>query len=484
MISLARKASLTLPGGVVAPRYDLRAIKPGIVHIGLGGFHRSHLARYVHDLMEIDPDALNWGIIGSGLRESDAPLLRALERQDGLYTLVERDGDGETRSVIGSIVRVIDASASTAALIEAIARPQIRIVSITVSEAGYHLDPATKTLALDAPAVRHDITGPRPPRTMPGVLVEAFRQRRDRGMPAFTALSCDNIQHNGRVLRGAVLTLAEQTDAALASWIAENGRFPSAMVDRITPVPVRGEIEALSSKTGIADEVAVFSERFRQWIIEDDFAADRPDWSKVGARFVQDVVPYEAMKLRLLNASHLAIAGLGALRGHETVEQTMGDASIRRYMQRLMDEEIGPLLAPVPGVDLAQYKATLLARFANPAIRDTVRRINTDAPINLLLDPLRDALAAGAPVSVLALGLAAWCRRVQDDANRGEKITGANANALLQQRARESGGDPAALLSVEALFGDLARNSRLMESLRAWLGAFESGGVENALRQV
>jgi mannitol 2-dehydrogenase len=482
MIPLTRKAPLALPGGIAAPRYDLCAVKPGIVHIGLGGFHRSHFARYAHDLMEIDPQALNWGIAGSGLRESDGPLLRALERQDGLYTLVERGADGETRSVIGSIVGVIDASASTSVLLEAIAQPQIRIVSITVSEAGYHLDPATKNLALDAPAVRHDIDEPRQPRTMPGVVVEALRQRRDLGMAAFSALSCDNIQHNGRVLRDAVLMLAEQTDAGLAAWIAEHARFPNSMVDRITPAPTAGEIAAFCAEAGISDAAAVFSESFRQWVIEDDFAAGRPDWSRVGAQFVRDVAPYEAMKLRLLNASHLAIAGLGALCGHETVAQTMHDAPIRRYMRRLMDEEIGPLLAPVPGIDLARYKATLIARFANPAIRDTVRRINTDAPVNLLLDPLRDALAADAPISLLALGLAAWCQRVRDEARRGERITGVNANAALQQRALAD--DPAALLSVTLLFGDLGRNARLMGALRAWLNAFKSGGAETALRQI
>ncbi|HEY4940103.1 MAG TPA: mannitol dehydrogenase family protein [Rhizomicrobium sp.] len=484
MISLARNAPLALPGDVAAPRYDLGSVKPGIVHIGLGGFHRSHFARYAHDLMEIDPEALNWGIVGSGLRPNDASLLRALERQDGLYTLVEHDAQGETRSVIGSIVRIIDASVSTEALLEAIARSEIRIVSVTVSEAGYHLDPATKKLALDAPAVRHDIAEPRRPRTMPGVVVEALRQRRDLAMPAFTALSCDNIQHNGRVLRDAVLALADQTDVTLASWIAANARFPSSMVDRITPVPTRGEIEAFSLKCGIADEAALFSERFRQWVIEDDFAAGRPDWSIVGAQFVRDVAPYEAMKLRLLNASHLAIAGLGALCFYETVEQTMNDASIRRYMARLMDEEVGPLLAPVPGIDLAHYKRALIARFANPAIRDTVRRINTDAPINLLLDPLRDALAAHAPISLLALGLAAWCQRVRDEAQRGENISGANANAELQRHALESGGDPATLLSARSLFGDLARDTRLMGALHGWLNAFKSGGVENLLRQI
>jgi mannitol-1-phosphate/altronate dehydrogenase len=484
MLELNRRSPLTLPDGATAPRYDVRAAKPGIVHIGLGGFHRAHLARYMHDLMDVDASALNWGIIGSGLRANDVPLLRALEKQDGLYTLVERDTNGESKTVIGSIVGVIDASETTALLLSAIAQPNIRIVSCTVTEAGYHLDPATKTLALKSPAIAHDIAHPRMPQTLPGILVEAYRQRRAAGMKAFTALTCDNIQHNGHVLRTAVLTLAEQTDADLAAWIAANARFPSSMVDRITPVPTQAEIEALTTKTGVVDAASLSAEAFRQWVIEDDFADGRPDWSRVGAQFVPDVAPYEAMKLRLLNGSHLAIAGAGALAGYETVEQTMNDPAIRRFMQRLMDEETGPLLAPVPGIDLAQYKATLIARFANPAIRDTVRRINTDAPINLLLDPLRDALAAGAPIDLLALALAAWCKRVCDSVANGEPITGANANAGLQSHAATCAEDPARLLSYEPTFGDLGSNPRLMAALREWLATITSDGIAAALQRI
>jgi mannitol 2-dehydrogenase len=252
------------------------------------------------------------------------------------------------------------------------------------------------------------------------------------------------------------------------------------MVDRITPVPTREEIARFSETTGVADKATVFCEAFRQWVIEDEFACGRPDWSRVGAQFVRDVAPYEAMKLRLLNASHLAIAGLGALSGYETVEQTMNDPAIRHYMARLMDEETGPLLAPVPGVNLAQYKATLIARFQNPAIRDTVARINTDAHINLLLDPLRDALAKGAPIDLLSLALAAWCRRTSDALAAGIRIGGANANPDLEKLVSRA-PDPLALLSIESLFGDLGRNLRLTESVRAWLDRFHRGGVPATL---
>lgn len=483
MFELARREPLALPESVAAPRYDLRAVRPGIVHIGLGGFHRSHFARYTHDLMEADPSALGWGIVGAGLRASDGPLLRALARQDGLYTLVERDASGERRTVIGSIVGVIDASRDASDLLAAIERGDTRIVSVTVSEAGYHLDAATKMLDLASQAIRRDIADPRSPTTMPGVLVESFRRRRDSGLPAFTALSCDNIQHNGRVLRDAVLALARQTDPALSSWIADHAAFPNSMVDRITPVPTSEAIEKFAAETRLADKATVFSEAFRQWVIEDAFASGRPDWSRVGAQFVGDVAPYEAMKLRLLNASHLAIAGLGALSGYETVEETMRDPAIRRYMARLMDEETGRLLPPVPGVDLADYKATLVARFANPAIRDTVRRINTDAPINLLLDPLRDALAANAPIDLLALGLTAWCLRTCNELAAGNEIAGANASAELQALDVSRARNPLAILSVESLFGNLGHNMRLAASVRSWLDQFAPRGASAVLAQ-
>ena len=473
---------LSLPAEIAAPSYDLRKVTPGIVHIGLGGFHRSHFARYTHDLMEADPAALGWGIIGAGLRSSDAALLDALNRQDGLYTLIEREGLREDRVLIGSILRTIDASADSDSLLDAIAPRQIRIVSITVSQNGYHLD-AARGLNRADPLIQQDIATPRQPRSLLGILVEAFRQRRDAALPAFTALSCDNIPHNGAVLRAAVLALAEVSDPDLAAWIAENGAFPSSMVDRITPVPTHEEILAFRHETGLDDAAPIFAEAFRQWVIEDRFADGRPAWDRVGAQFVGDVAPYEAMKLRLLNASHLATASLGALCGYETVDQTIADPLIRRYMVRLMDAETGPTLAPVEGVDLTAYKSALIDRFANPAIRDTVERIGVDAPVSLLLDPLQDRLAADAPIELLALGLAAWCRRVQLDAERPlEGRPMGKAELMLQERARAH-EDPITFLSVEAIFGPVGRDPRLVDQVHACLRSLEDLGAPETLKR-
>jgi mannitol-1-phosphate/altronate dehydrogenase len=478
---MLNRVHLSVPAGITRPSYDLGHVTPGIVHIGLGGFHRAHFARYTHDLMELDPSATAWGIVGAGLRSSDATLLDALARQEGLYTLVERDRLGEKRSVIGSIVRAIDASHDSHALLEAIASPATRIVSVTVSEHGYHLDGGTKQLNFNDPAIQADLADPRRPKTMPGILVESFRRRREQRRTAFTALSCDNIQHNGEVLRAAVLALAERGEPGLADWIAAHARFPSTMVDRITPVPTPQQIAAFGSETGLTDAAPIFSESFRQWVIEDDFADGRPAWDQVGAQFVHDVAPYEAMKLRLLNASHLAIAGLGALCGYETVIQTIEDPAIRRYMVRLMDAETGPTLAPVPGIDLAEYKKSLVDRFANPAIHDTVRRINADAPLNYLLDPLRDRLATDAPISLLALGVAAWCLRVKRDAELPVegRAMGA-AEARLQEQARGTEG-PASFLRNEEVFGEIGRDPRLIEAVEAWLHLIGEAGLIETL---
>jgi mannitol-1-phosphate/altronate dehydrogenase len=468
--------------GVVLPGYDLSAVKPGIVHIGLGGFHRAHLARYTHDLMELDRAALDWGIIGAGLRASDAPLLETLNRQEGLYTLVEQDRAGETRTLIGSIVRAIDASSDSTALLAAIADPAIRIVSITVSEHGYHLDSATRRLNADDPAIRRDIAAPHAPSTLIGILVEAFRRRRDGELQPFTALSCDNIHDNGLVLRSAVLAYADLVDAALAAWIDANCRFPCSMVDRITPVPSEAHIAAFRAESGSTDRAPIFAESFRQWVLQDAFSAGRPDWERVGAQFVSSVSPHEKMKLRLLNASHLATAGLGVLAGYETVRETIEDPFIRRYMERLMETETGPTLPPIPGIDLAGYKRKLVERFANPAIHDKLQRINADAPVNLLLDPLRDRLGVGGAIDLLSLGLAAWLRRVKIEArtlSAGRPM--GKSEQMLQERARTE-GDPLRFLEVSEIFGEVGTNPRVLSCVRHWLSALDARGPIGALQ--
>ncbi len=484
IVALNRGTLGQLRPPVRVPGYDPATVRPGIVHLGLGNFHRAHMARYTHALMERRADQRNWGIVGAGLLPADERIRDSLVPQDGLYTLVERSATEERVSVIGSVVRVIYAGASSTELLDAISQPEIRIVSLTVTENGYCLNRATKQLDPDHALIRMDLAHPAQPRSAIGVIVEAYRRRKDASQPTFTALSCDNIQHNGNVLREAVLSLAKLRDSALASWIERHADFPNTMVDRITPVTAPEDAAALASRYGIADAWPVFCETFTQWVIEDRFVQGRPAWEEVGAQFVPDVTPYEFMKLRLLNGSHLAVAGLGRLAGYVYVHEAMADPLLRRYMAALMDRETGPTLAPVPGIDIAAYKQTLIERFANPAIKDTVERVNTDAPLNVLVDPIRDRLQAGGDVALLSLALAAWMRRMRgvDETNRPIEIRHPLAG-LLAEKAAEGGSDPRPILEIEQLFGSLGREPRLVSAVGQWLGSLYEAGSQATLRR-
>ena len=483
-IALDRAALARLPASVHVPRYDPARVTAGIVHLGLGGFHRAHMARYTHDLMQAHPDALGFGIVGAGLMPGDRRMRDSLAPQDNLYTLVERSSAGETVTVIGSLAQVIFAGESSAELLDAIDRPEIRIVSLTVTENGYCLNRATKRLDPDHALIRADLAHPERPSSAIGIVVEACRRRRDAGQPPFTALSCDNIQHNGRVLRDAVLALAGLREPALADWIAANVTFPSTMVDRITPVTAEADVAMLAQRHGVIDRWPVFSEAFTQWVIEDDFVAGRPAGEEIGAQFVADVAPYEFMKLRLLNASHLAVSGMGRLIGYVTIDEAMADPLMTRYMAALMDRETGPTLGPVPGIDLAQYKATLIERFANPAIKDTVERVNTDAPLNILVDPIRDRLGAGASIELLALALAAWLRRVRGEDEQGKPIDIRHPLAgLLREKAIEGGENPAPLLGIAQLFGDTGTDPRLLEPVGRHLASLYRHGSKATLAE-
>ncbi|ATE64533.1 mannitol dehydrogenase family protein [Rhizorhabdus dicambivorans] len=486
-MSASRPSQAQLPilaRRVAVPAYDRAALKPGIVHIGLGNFHRAHMARYTDALMAREPSASAWGIMGAGLLPGDAPLHDHLRAQDWLYTLVER-GEGERVAIVGSLVGTILAAGSSAALVEAMARPETRIVSLTVTEHGYCLDAATRRLDRDHPAILADLADPGHPRSAVGIIVEAFRKRMIAGFGAFTAMSCDNIQHNGHMLAQAVLDFAAWRSPALAAWIASHARFPSTMVDRITPVTRPEDIADLAARHGIDDAAAVFCESFSQWVIEDDFADGRPAWDSVGAQFVDDVTPYELMKLRLLNASHLAIAGPARLMGHDYVHEAMADGLVRRFMARLMDAETGPTLPPVPGIDLDRYKATLIRRFANPAIRDRVERVNSDAALNYLLDPVRDRLTKEEPVDLLGFGVAAWIRRMRGEDEAGGPIEVRHPlAALLRERTIEGGPDPLPVLRIASLFGDLVDHVGFVATVARSLAAIYALGCRAALERL
>lgn len=482
MIRLSRDA-IAVKAGVETPLYDMAAVRPGIVHLGLGGFHRAHLARYTHDLMNLDAHALEWGIAGVGLRSQDRHLIEALQRQDGLYTLVEQEGARQRAVVIGAIRKAILAAESASGMLAEMGRREIRIVSLTVTEHGYHLDRPTRRLDLDHEDVRHDLACPGEPRTPIGAIAEALSRRRQAGLAGFTVLSCDNIQNNGDVVKAALLAFSSARDPGLAEWIEAHAAFPNSMVDRITPVPQPAQIAAFRAAFDLDDAAPIFTETFRQWVIEDRFIDGRPTWERVGAQFVEDVAPYELMKLRLLNCSHLAIAGLGQLAGYVLVSEAMSDPLIAGYMRALMDQETAPTLRPVPGVDLDDYKRTLTRRFANTAIEDTVQRVNTDAPLTVILDSLRDRLRVGGSIRLLALALAAWLRRVRGEDEQGRSLSIVHPLAsLLRDKAIQGGADPAPLLGIGALFGDLGSDPRLREEVGTWLRALYEKGTRETMR--
>ena len=459
--------------------YDRARLRTGIVHIGPGGFHRAHMARYTHDLMRRGPDALRWGIAGVGLMPGDAPLIAALTAQDNLYTLVERNETGARVEQIGSMTQALH---DGRAALDLMAAPSTAIVSLTVTQAGYCIDNGTRRLDPDHPLIVHDLAHPDDPRSVIGLIVAGLARRRAAGVPACTALSCDNIQHNGDVLRRAVLDFASLQDPALADWIANEASFPNCMVDRITPVTTDTDRDWLKDAHGIDDACPVFCEPFRQWVIEDRFPLGRPAWEDVGAQFVDDVTPYEFMKLRLLNATHLAISAPGQLMGHALIDRALVDPRLHRFATKLMERETAPTVPPPAGVDLAAYGAEVLRRFANPTIGDTTERVNTDASLNYLLDPLRDRLAAGQDASLLCFAVACWVRRALGRDDQGNDLRVANPAArALQDFAASEGTDPDTLLSHRPTFGDLSDNLSFRDTTTRHLCAIAAQGTAAAL---
>ncbi|XMO90797.1 mannitol dehydrogenase family protein [Paracoccus sp. ME4] len=384
------------------------AAPAGIVHLGLGAFFRAHGAIYVQEAMAASGG--DWGIIGVSLQ---SPGTRDRLRSQGwAYTALELGPEGETPQVVTVLQGVLVAPEDPQAVLEAMAAPSVRIVSLTVTEKGYCHEPSTGRLNADHPDIRHDLDSPLP-RSAPGFLVRALALRRDRGLAPFTVLCCDNLPENGRVVRGVVLDLARRIDPALAGWIADHGAFPATMVDRIVPATTPADLDRLEALTGARDEAPVMHEPFRQWVVEDRFCAGRPDLGAVGVQLVEDVTPFEHMKLRMLNGTHSSLAYLGYLAGHQTIADTVADSVFAAYVRGLWREEIIPALTPPPGVDLTAYADALAARFANPAIRHRTWQIAMDGSQKLpqrILGTIAEGRAAGRAVPGLTLAVAAWLR--------------------------------------------------------------------------
>ena len=477
----------------LAPSYDRPAITTGIVHIGVGGFHRAHQAMYVDRLMR-DGSApggphetrLDWGICGVGLLPGDTRMRDALASQDHTYTLTLKHPDGRHEStVIGSIHDFLFAPDDPEAVLSLMAAPTTRIVSLTVTEGGYNIDDATGAFRTETPSAVHDAAHPHAPTTAFGYIVEALRRRREAGTAPFTVMSCDNLPGNGKIARTAVVSQAAMSDPELAIWIDEHVAFPNCMVDRITPQTTPEDIADLRSRLGIQDAWPVVCEPFTQWVLEDDFPAGRPPFERVGVQMVEDVVPYELMKLRLLNASHQGLGHWGRLLGMTYGHEAAGDADVAAWVRAFLEREALPRLLPVPGIDLAEYVDTLFERFTNASIADTLERLAFFGPSGMpkfVLPTVRDNLAAGGPIRLGAALCAAWSLGVLGTDENGRTIP--RVDDLRPLAERQEAGDETAFIANEEIFGDLAENERFRTTYLEELAALRSQGARARMREL
>jgi mannitol 2-dehydrogenase len=461
--------------GVEVPRYDRSAVTVGIVHFGVGGFHRAHQAMYVDSLMN-EGEALDWGICGVGVLPGDRRMQEVLTEQEGLYTLVVKQPDGSLAPrVIGSIVEYLFAPDSPEAVVEKMAAESTRIVSLTITEGGYNIDQVTGEFAEDTPEIRADLQPGAAPATVFGLVTEALARRRERGLPAFTIMSCDNIQGNGDTAARTFAAFARLKDPELATWIEQNVGFPNSMVDRITPATSAEDTTRLADEFGLTDGWPVVCEPFTQWVLEDHFSSGRPPFEDVGVQLVEDVVPYELMKLRLLNASHQALGYFGFLSGHRFVHEVAGDPLFARFLRDYMDREGTPTLAEVPGVDLDAYKTTLIERFANPGVADTLARINFGSSDRIslwVLPVIRHQLEHGGEMERATAVVASWARYAEGVDEKGDPIDVQDRLAdTLVPLARTQREQPDAFIRNTAVFGDLADDERFRE---AYLWALDS----------
>lgn len=479
-------ASCTLPANVQLPQYDRQQLRSRIVHFGFGAFHRAHQALLTNRVL--NQHGGDWGICEISLFSGDQ-LMSQLRQQDHLFTVMEKSAAGNQPIIIGAVKECLNAKLdSLAAIIEKFCEPQVAIVSLTITEKGYCIDPATGHLDLTQPRIVHDLQSPDEPHSAPGILVEALHRRRERGLPAFTVLSCDNIPDNGHVVKNAVLDMAAKRDPQLASWIAEHVSFPGTMVDRIVPAATDASLAEITRELGVEDPCAISCEPFIQWVIEDNFVAGRPDWGSVGAQLVDDVLPWEEMKLRMLNGSHSFLAYLGYLAGYAHISDCMQDASYRRAARHLMMAEQAPTLR-ISGVDLGAYADSLIARFSNPALQHRTWQIAMDGSQKLpqrLLDGIRIHLKQGSRWPLLALGVAAWMRYVSGVDDMGNAIDIRDPLAEKIRAIVETSHDEnrvAALLTLQEIFGsDLPANPQFVQAVEeAWQSLIREGARQAVL---
>ena len=442
------------------PAYDRAALTAGIVHFGVGNFHRAHQAIYLDDLFNTGSDH-DWAIVGAGVLPSDEAMRAKLEAQDFLTTVVEQDNNKSAARVTAPMIDYLRPG-NAAATIERLADPAIRIVSLTITEGGYFIDPASGVFNPKHPAIVADSENPSDPKTVFGLIIAGLKARKDKGIVPFTVMSCDNIPGNGEVTHAAVAGLARLSDPALAEWIEANVAFPNAMVDRITPATGSREVGIAADDYGIDDNWPVFCEEFKQWVLEDHFPAGRPALENVGVQFVPDVAPYEHMKIRILNGGHAAIAYPAALLDIHFVHEAMEDETVCAFLDKLEREEIIPVIPPVPNTDLVTYFKKVESRLFNPKIGDTIPRLAQDGSNRqpkFILPTTADRLKRGEDVIGLALVSALWCRYFAGTTDSGKPITFNDASAdRLHEAAVKAKDDPHAFLALTDIFGEVAQS--------------------------
>ena len=481
-------ASVTLPDAVKRPTYDRSALQSRIVHFGFGAFHRAHQALLTDRVL--NQHGGDWGICEISLFSGDK-LMSDLRAQDHLYTVLEKGADGNEAIIVGAVNACLNAKLDgMEAIIEKFCEPQVAIVSLTITEKGYCIDPATGALDTQNERIAHDLANPHEPHSAPGLLVEALSRRRERNLAPFTVLSCDNIPDNGHVVRQAVLGMAHKRSHELAAWIEEHVTFPGTMVDRIVPAATPESLAEIAEILGVDDPCAISAEPFIQWVIEDNFVAGRPAWESVGVQMVDDVLPWEQMKLRMLNGSHSFLAWLGYLAGYAHISDCMADDDFRLAARRLMMQEQAPTLR-ITGVDLSGYADSLIERFSNPALKHRTWQIAMDGSQKLpqrMLESIRWHLEHGGDWSLLALGVAGWMRYVSGVDERGEAIDVRDPfiekiNARVAQSNEEN--RVAALLSLNEIFGvDLPQNPVFVHTLNAAWQTLCRQGAKSAVAKL
>jgi mannitol 2-dehydrogenase len=474
-----------LPAGVARPRYARGALAPGILHFGVGNFHRAHLQVYLDRLMNTGRDR-DFAIVGAGVTPYDVRMRDALAGQDWLTTVVEQSAEASAAHVTGVMTDFLPPM-DGAAIVRQLALPATGIVSMTVTEGGYFINPATGAFDPENPAIAADAAHPEAPKTVFGLILAALRARRAAGVQPFTVMSCDNVPHNGVVAMNAVAGLAEAQDPKFAAWIRGNVAFPNAMVDRIAVATSDREREITRKEFGVDDAWPVFCEDFIQWVVEDAFPAGRPAFEEVGAQFVGDVTPFEHMKIRILNGGHAIIAYPSGLMDIHFVHEGMANPLVRAFMAKVETEEILPILPPVPGTDLGDYFELIVRRCDNPKIGDTIRRLCLDGSNRqpkFIVPSIADRIDRGLPVQGLALESALWARYCAGTTDSGKVIEPNDPSwDRMQAQALRARDDPAAWLEMKDIYGRVADDAAFRETFAAWLRSLWSDGTEATLRR-